>query len=158
MSVYRIDKLMAEARRLAAEYRRQTGKALAISGEIAISDAINILGLEAAPSDSEGYDATQNTAGVTQKIQIKARVVFDETRRPHRLGQLRLEQDWQVLMLVLMDDNYESVEIWQASHENISDALGDAKPNRRGTISVAKFRKVGELIWTRTEAPQLDRD
>ena len=40
MGVYQIDKLRGEARRLAAEYRRATGKTLAISGEIAISDAI----------------------------------------------------------------------------------------------------------------------
>ena len=48
MGVYQIDKLMGEARRLAAEYRRATGKTLAISGEIAISDAITLLGLEGA--------------------------------------------------------------------------------------------------------------
>ena len=52
VGVYEIDKLMNEARRLAAEYRRATGKTLAISGEIAISDAIHLLGLEPAPADA----------------------------------------------------------------------------------------------------------
>ena len=70
MGVYQIDKLMGEARRLATAYRRATGKTLAISGEIAISDAITLLGLEAAPTDAEGYDALRNVDGECEKIQI----------------------------------------------------------------------------------------
>ena len=57
MGVYRVDKLMSEARKLAAEYRKATGRTLAISGEIAINDAVVQLGLEPAPRDAEGYDA-----------------------------------------------------------------------------------------------------
>ena len=59
MGVYRVDKLMSEARKLAAEYRKATCRTLAISGEIAINDAIVQLGLEPAPRDAEGYDATR---------------------------------------------------------------------------------------------------
>ena len=98
MGVYRVDKLMAEARRLAAEYRRATGKTLAISGEIAISDAINLLGLNPAPADADGYDASANLTGGPRRFQIKARVVFDDTNRPHRLGQLRLDRTWDAIL------------------------------------------------------------
>ncbi len=151
MDVYRVDKLMAEARRLAAEYRRATGKTLAISGEIAVSDAIHLLGLEAAPADAEGYDAVAYSADGERRYQVKARVVFDDTRRPHRLGQLRLDRPWDCLLLVLMDENYEPGEIHEASRAAVEQALEEARPNRRGTLSVARLRNIGRLVWTREQ-------
>ena len=45
MAVYKLDKLMAETRRLAAEYRRSTGSTLPVSAELAKFDAISLLGL-----------------------------------------------------------------------------------------------------------------
>lgn len=152
MGVYQIDKLMGEARRLAAEYRRATGKTLAISGEIAISDAITLLGLEQAPRDAEGYDALRAIDGGVDKLQIKARAVFDDTRRPHRLGQLKLDKDWDAVLLVLMDENYEPVEIHEARRAPLEAALAEATPNKRGTVSVGRFKMVGRCLWSRAGA------
>ena len=152
MGVYQIDKLMGEARRLAEEYRLATGKTLAISGEIAISDAITLLGLEAAPSDAEGFDALRNVDGGWEKIQIKARTVFDDTRRPHRLGQLKLDKHWDVVLLVLMDENYEPVEIHEARRAPLEAALDEATPNKRGTVSVGRFKIIGRCLWRRDDA------
>lgn len=152
MGVYQIDKLMGEARRLAAEYRRATGKTLAISGEIAISDAITLLGLEAAPADAEGYDALRSVEGGADKLQIKARAVFDDTRRPHRLGQLKLDKDWDAVLLVLMDENYEPVEIHEARRAPLEAALAEATPNKRGTVSVGRFKMIGRCLWSREGA------
>ena len=149
MGLYQIDKLMGEARRLAAEYRRATGKTLAISGEIAISDAITLLGLEPAPSDAEGYDALRPVEGGHDKLQIKARAVFDDTRRPHRLGQLKLDKDWDAVLLVLMDENYEPVEIHEARRAPLEAALAQATPNKRGTVSVGRFKMIGCCLWSR---------
>lgn len=152
MGVYQIDKLMNEARRLAAEYRRATGKTLAISGEIAISDAIHLLGLEAAPDEAEGYDAVRMVDGVAQRLQIKARAVFDDTRRPHRLGQLKLDKPWDAALLVLMDENYEPVEIFEAPRAALEEALVEARPNKRGTVSVGRFKLIGRCLWSRDGA------
>lgn len=149
VGVYEIDKLMNEARRLAAEYRRATGKTLAISGEIAVSDAIHLLGLEPAPADAEGYDAVRMVDGRAERLQVKARAVFDDTRRPHRLGQLKLDKPWDAALLVLMDENYEPVEIHEASREALETALAEATPNKRGTVSVGRFRMVGRCLWSR---------
>ncbi|MGE0858496.1 MAG: hypothetical protein AB7I01_05560 [Gammaproteobacteria bacterium] len=149
MGVYEIDKLMNEARRLAAEYRRATGKTLAISGEIAVSDAIHLLGLEPAPADAEGYDAVRLVDGRAERLQVKARAVFDDTRRPHRLGQLKLDKPWDAALLVLMDENYEPVEIHEASRGALEAALAEATPNKRGTVSVGRFRMVGRCLWSR---------
>ena len=149
MGVYRVDKLMAEARKLAAEYRRATGKTLAISGEIAVSDAINLLELDPAPGDAEGYDATRSHDDKVEKLQIKGRAVFDDTRRPGRLGQLKFEQTWDVTVLVLMDGEYEAFELIEATRAAIEAALAEQKPNRRGSISVARFKMIGHTVWTR---------
>ena len=155
MAVYQIDKLMGEARRLAAAYRRATGKTLAISGEIAISDAITLLGLEVAPSEAEGYDAVRKRDGVLEKVQIKARTVFDDTRRPHRLGQLKLDKDWDVALLVLMDENYEPLEILEARRAPLAAALAEAAPNKRGTVSVGRFKMLGRCLWSRDDAADI---
>ena len=154
MGVYRVDKLMAEARKLAAEYRRATGKTLAISGEIAVSDAINLLDLDPAPPDAEGYDATCSLDDGIQKLQIKGRAVFDDTRRPGRLGQLKLDQSWDVTVLVLMDEDYEVFEMIEATRAAIEETLEELKPNRRGSISVARFKNIGDTVWSREVGPE----
>ena len=44
MSVYAVDKLIAQARQLAADYRRTTGKPLpGVSNEIALHDVLRLL-------------------------------------------------------------------------------------------------------------------
>jgi hypothetical protein len=157
MGVYRVDKLMAEARRLAAEYRRATGKTLAISGEIAVSDAVTLLGLEPAEEGAEGYDAVRRSAHGEKRLQVKARMLFDDTtRRPHRLGQLKVDKPWDAVLLVLMDENYETVEMVEADRAAIEDSLAEATPNKRGTLSVARFRNIGRLVWTREEGRVTD--
>ncbi|MEQ8661981.1 MAG: hypothetical protein RLW62_14285 [Gammaproteobacteria bacterium] len=150
MGVYSVDRLMAEARRLAAEYRRATGKTLAISGEIAVSDAITLLDLVPAEDGAEGYDAIRRGAAGSERLQVKARMLFDDTtRRPHRLGQLKTDKPWDAVLLVLMDENYDTVEMIEASRAAIEASLAEATPNRRGTLSVARFRNIGRLVWTR---------
>lgn len=150
MSVYHVDKLMAEARKLAAEYRRATGRTLAISGEIAVSDAIARLGLAPAPPEAEGYDVVRTLAdGSREQLQVKARAVFNDGRRPHRLGQLRLDQRWDALLLVLMNEDYDALEILEARRPAIEAALAEARPNKRGTLSVGRLRIIGRVVWTR---------
>src|SRR4030065_475725 len=84
---------MQEARRLAAEYRRATGQPLGISGEIAEYDAARLLGLEIIKDPSLGYDAVGHGAHEGRRIQIKGRVIFDERKRAHRMGQLNLDPE-----------------------------------------------------------------
>lgn len=77
MSLYSVDKLISEARRIAAEYRRTTGKPLGISAEIARHDACTNLELEP-QEDAAGYDAIGlkgEREGV--RFQIKGRAIFD---------------------------------------------------------------------------------
>ena len=94
MTLYSQEKLIAQARQLAADYRRAMGKPLpGISSEIAEFDAMRLLGLVPRPPSREeaGYDAVDPARG-NKRIQIKARTIFDEEKGGQRVGQLRLRQ------------------------------------------------------------------
>ena len=148
MSVYSVDKLISEARRLAKEYRMATGKTLPISGEIAINDAIRLLGMQAAEAGTQGFDATYDYRGKKLRVQIKGRAVFNEKKGGHKLGQLKLEQEWDAIILVIMDDEYESRELYLARREDIEEYSRNSN-SRRGSLSLARFKIIGELVWDR---------
>jgi len=150
MSLYALDRLMAETRRLAAEYRRTTGKTLAVSGELAVFDAVRLLGLEAVGQEGLGYDAIRREGPGPQRLQVKARVIFDEARGGQRLGALRTDQPWDAVLLVLMDESYEPVEIWEADREPLLAAIDEVSASaraKRGPLSVARFKHLGRLVW-----------
>jgi hypothetical protein len=152
MGVYSVDKLMAETRRLAAEYRKMTGKALPLSGEIAVHDAVRLLSLEAVDSDLHPYDALDPETDPSRRVIIKGRVIFDETKSGHRIGQLKADKSWDDVILVLMDDEYEPFEIHRAERGDVEAALNetsDSNRNKRGVMSVARFKIIGRLVWTR---------
>ena len=153
MTIYAQEKLIAQARQLAAEYRRAMGRPLpGISSEIAEFDAIRLLGLEPAPRTGEesGYDAI-DPARDNKRIQIKARTIFDEEKGGQRVGQLKLGLDWDSVVLVLMDDNYEPYEIYEADRADLEDyaAQSESRRAKRGALSVGRFKIIGRLLWDR---------
>ncbi len=151
MSLYAADKLIAQARILAAEYRRTMGKPLpGISNEIAEFDAIKLLQLQPKPEGEGGYDATDPARG-DKRIQIKSRTIFDESKSGQRLGQLKLDKEWDSVVLVLMDEDYEPYEIYEAERGDILEFLDKTSSSRakRGAMSVARFKIIGRLAWTR---------
>jgi hypothetical protein len=157
VSVYAIDKLIAEARRLASDYHKATGKPLAgVSAEIAEYDAARLLGLEICTPKVAGYDAVGRGAREGKRIQIKGRTIFDEQKKGQRIGQIKAEQTWDSVVLVLMDEHHEPYEIYEASREELAQELEkDQRSSRskRGAMSVAKFKHLGRLVWTREEGP-----
>lgn len=157
--IFSVDKLISEARHLAAEYRRTTGQVLGISGEIAKHDACQLLELEPAAEGTAGYDAMGHGNREGQHFQIKGRVIFDEAKKNQRIGQLKLEQEWDAVLLVIMDENYETDSIYQAERQAILDALEEqteSKRTKRGAMSVSKFKNIAELVWTREEGVIVD--
>jgi len=155
MGVYSVEKLITEARRLAAEFRRTTGKPLpGVSGEIAEHDAAQFLDLELCQERSGGYDAVGRGRRDGKRVQIKGRVIFDEEKSGQRVGQLKLQQDWDSVVLVIMDENYEACEIYEADREEVEDAIDEASKNarkKRGAMTVARFKIISQLVWTREE-------
>ena len=151
MSLYSYDKLIEETRKLAAEFRRTTGTMLPVSGEIARHDVSRHLDLELNQDRSAGFDAIGRNEREGLRIQIKSRVVGDSVKPGHRIGQLNTDGDWDLVILSLMNDEFEPLEMYQASREEIIEAAQDANTQRkkRGALSVAKFKIIGKLVWTK---------
>lgn len=149
---YAADKLIAQARILAAEYRRTMGRPLpGISNEIAEHDAVRLLKLEAVSKDGEpvSWDAVDPADG--KRIQIKSRTIFDETKGGERIGQLKMNQEWDAVVLVLMDEDYMPYEIYQAERGQLEEYASKSSSSRakRGALSVARFKIIGRLRWDR---------
>jgi hypothetical protein len=152
LTVYAADKLIAQARLLAAEYRRTMGKPLpGISNEIAEHDAVKLLGLEAGNYKEEGgYDATDPTRH-GKRIQIKSRTIFDDSKSGQRIGQMKLDKEWDSVVLVLMDEEYEPYEMYEAEREDILECVGKSSSSRakRGAMSLARFKIIGRRVWSK---------
>jgi len=157
-NIYSVDKLIEQARQLAADFKQMTGKPLpGVSNEIAEHDAVKLLGLELCEDRSHGFDARRVSTTVgPQRVQIKARAIFNDNYRGQRLGQLKFDKEWDSVVLVLMNERYQAFEILEARREEIVDNIND-NPSRskRGAMSVAKFRNIATLVWTLEEG--LDR-
>ncbi|MDH3355298.1 MAG: hypothetical protein OEL79_08805 [Chromatiales bacterium] len=155
MGIYEVDTLIEQTRHLAAEYRRATGKPLPVTTEIANHDAARLLELEIINPPPGGYDAVGKTGereGL--RYQIKGRAIFDEKKGGQRLGQLKIDKEWDAVLLVLLDDNYQPISIYEASRDELEGALDESlKSNRsnRGAMSIARFKNISRLVWSDAE-------
>lgn len=151
MSVYALEQLISETRRLAKEFRHTTGQMLPVTGEIARFDAAYHLNLELLEPRVPGVDALADGEGQERRYQIKGRVILDESKTGYRIGQLNPNGDWTHVVLVLLDGNFEPFEMYEGEREEILQALAhcSGKRARRGAMSIAKFKAIGRLIWTR---------
>jgi len=150
MGVYKLDKLMDETRRLAAEYRRSTGSTLPVSAELAKFDAMSLLGLRPLDEPESGVDALRDSEQGVERIQIKGRVIFDPKKTGQRVGQLNFDAGWDVVVLVMMNEDYQSTAIYSVSKSHLLKVLAeqqDGKNNARGALSVKKFQAIAEQIW-----------
>ncbi len=59
-------------------------------------------------------------------------------------------------MLILMDEDYEPIEIWEAERDTITEASAEtsAKRAKRGAMSVAKFKAISQLVWSGEQPPE----
>ncbi len=104
-------------------------------------------GCEPKASADVGWDAIDPANG--RRIQIKSRTIFDESKSGQRIGQLKLNQEWDAVVLVLMDEDYEPYEIYLALRDDLAGFVDASSSNRakRGAMSVARFKIIGELVW-----------
>jgi hypothetical protein len=146
----KIGDILARAKVIAIEYYKETGKPLGITGEIGEYEVSRLLGLTLAGARSAGFDA-QDDYGI--RYQIKARAITSaKSRKSQRVGAIKLEHEWDVVLLVLMDELFQTEEIWQAERQIISDTLrkpGSRARNERGAMAVSKFKQIGMKVWPR---------
>ncbi|NQY26270.1 MAG: hypothetical protein HRT92_03735 [Piscirickettsiaceae bacterium] len=151
MDLYSIDKLMHETRQLAARYRQTTGSTLPVTGEISRYDVAKALNLQLTDDQTLGYDAIGLGDREGLRILIKGRVLFEDSRSTPRIGQLKPDERWDNVVLILFDDNYEAVEMYEATHEDIKAVLKTKSNNsnkKRGAMSIAQFKIISQLVWT----------
>jgi hypothetical protein len=146
----KIGDILARAKVIAVEYYKETGKPLGITGEIGEYEVSRLLGLTLAGARSAGFDA-QDDQGI--RYQIKARsITAEKSRKSQPVGAIRLEHEWDIVLLILMDELFQTKEIWQAERQIVSDTLqkpGSRARNERGAMAVSKFKQIGKKVWPR---------
>lgn len=149
-----VAEVLAEAKALARKYRKLTGKPLGITGEVAEFAAADLLGLELADARQAGYDAVRRANGKEVKIQIKGRCIPSGAKPGQRLGSIRLDHEWDTVLLVILDEDFEVSSIYEAERSDIEIALlapGSKARNERGALAVAKFKSIGREVWPKND-------
>lgn len=146
--------ILREAKLLAQKYRALTGKPLGITGEVAEYEAARILGLELTTARQAGYDAIENNDGATRKLQIKGRCLLPGCKPGQRVGSIDILKEFDSVLLVLLDENFDATEIYEAERNAVLAALaapGSKARNERGALAVSKFKSIGRLRWRRQD-------
>ncbi len=141
--------VIQRAKKVAKQYRQLTGKPLGITGEVGGFIAADLLGLKLTEARHPGYDAVARDG---HRIQIKARCVLPSASVSQRVGRIKLEHEWDTVILVLMNADFEPLEIYEATGTNIERELikpGSKARNEREALSVTKFKAIASRIWSR---------
>jgi len=142
---YNIGLLMAQTRLVAADYRNTTGQALPVTVELARFDAIDKLNLQKLDG-LNGVDAIDVNQS-QEKYLIKGRVIFKAGKARQKLGQLSMAGDWGHLLMVLYDADYQPTHIYKIARSTIEQELQNTARDKRGSMTVAKYKAIGELVW-----------
>lgn len=142
-----LQKILAAAKDVAVRFKNLTGKPLGITGEIAEFSAAKLLNLELAEARQAGYDAIDSSG---RRIQIKGRCLPDKPGPGQRIGSIRLDHEWDSVLLVLLDQTFEVIEMWEAGRPAVQEAIlapGSKARNERGALAVGKFKQIGTKVW-----------
>lgn len=143
--MYDIAHLMEQTRLVAADYRNTTGQALPVTAELARFDAIDKLNLQKLDGE-KGIDAVSN-GETRENYLIKGRVIFKAGKARQKLGQLGVDGEWNHLLMVLYDADYQPTQIFKISREVIEKELQNSPKDKRGSMTVAKYKAIGTLVW-----------
>ena len=142
-----IGEILDRATVAAIDYYQLTGKPLGITGEIGEYLAAKHLRLDLAEARTAGYDAVGKNG---EKIQIKARRIPAGKRLSgQRLGSIRLDHEWDVVVLVILNDLFEPQAMYQGGRKAITAALkkpGSKARNKKGALPISKFKSIGEQV------------
>lgn len=151
----RLFKLLGEVKQLAREYRELTGRPLGVTGEVAEYEAARLLGLELATVRQPGYDAIRRTPNGEERLQIKGRCLLPGSKPGQRLGGIKLDKDWDAVLLVLLDEDLDATAMYEADRTAVQAALlapGSKSRNERGALAVSQFRSIGRSVWVRPKS------
>ena len=66
------------------------------------------------------------------------------------MGSIDIKKDWDAVLLVLLDENFEAVQIYEAERKAVLAAItapGSKARNERWALGVSKFKSIGKLRW-----------
>lgn len=143
----RIADLVDRAAAVAREYRAATGRPLGITGEVGELRAAQVLGIHLASVREAGFDAFETIDGQTVTYQIKTRCILDGKSRAQRTGRLSLKHQWHKALLVLLNDAFEAVAIYEIDRKKIVDLMENSSSSAisRGALSISWIKRVGTL-------------
>jgi hypothetical protein len=145
----RVMAILADAKRLAQEYRALTGKPLGITGEVAEFEAARILGVELTPARQAGHDAVEHVNGTTRRLQVKGRCRLEGFKAQPAPW---VDKDCTRMGSRVDGDPRPAVEIYEAERPAVVAALtvpGSKARNEAGAMAVSKFKAIGRLRWRR---------
>lgn len=145
-------RILASVKLLAQQYRDLTGKPLGITGEVAEYEASRLLGINLTPARQAGFDATETVDGVVRRLQIKGRCLLKDCKPGQRLGTIDVKKDFDAVLLVLLDEDFNATAIYEAERVEVLAALaepGSISRNERGALGVSKFKSISRLRWQR---------
>ena len=144
--------ILRKAKRLAQQYRELTGKPLGITGEVAEYEAARILGVKLTPARNTGFDATEQRNGSIRRLQIKSRCLLPNYKPGQRLGSIDIEKEFDAVLMVLLDENFDATAIYEAERKAVIKAIkepGSKSRNERWALGVNKFKAIGKVRWSR---------
>jgi hypothetical protein len=151
--------ILGQIKPLAKMYRQTLGRPLGITGEVAEYEAIRLLNLEVCSARQEGCDAIRRIVegGINreEKIQIKGRVVLKKGAQ--RLGKIKLEKEWDFIVLVLLSEDFEPISVHEADRNAVQNEITrkGSKARNRGQLSVSSFKNIGHPIWLCEDNPSV---
>jgi len=87
-----------------------------------------------------------------RKLQIKGRCLPANGKRSQVLGSIDVTKEFDAVLMVLLDENFNAVAIHEAERQAVNKALGapgSVARNERGAMAVTKFKSIGLLRWSK---------
>lgn len=148
----RIVEILRQVKALAREYRELSGKPLGITGEVAEYEAWKFLRVKLTEARQAGYDAIDEVT--ERKYQIKGRCMLAKRISSQQIGSIDISKEFDAVLLVLLDKEFDAIEIYEADRDAVIEALmrpGSIARNVRHSMSVALFKSIGHKRWSRAE-------
>lgn len=69
-------------------------------------------------------------------------------KQGHRIGQIKIEQEWDAIILVIMNADFMPEEIYMCKQDIILNELEEKKKNnKKGAMTLAEFIFISESLW-----------
>ncbi len=97
-----------------------------------------LLGLRLTDARQAGFDAIEEHDGNVRRLQIKGRCLLSGCKPGQRMGSIDVAKEFDSVLLVLLDENFNATEIYEAERSAVLAAL--ATPGSKARNERVRFR------------------